>query len=335
MDFALTDDQLDLQKSFGRLFAAHSDSTVVRAAEPLGFSAELWRRLAELGVPQLASAAAGDGKGPTLSQLIVIAGEYGRRLAPVPLMETLVTARLLDRFDQPPTSGIGTLALRPAKADGSLPLLAAGAIADSVVALSGDELVLAELAGEPELRAQPRRQPAGQPDVGQLPHRARSRRRREGTPPAGVGRLEGPARRRSGRRRDRGAHDDRVAYVKERKAFNVPIGWFQTVAHRLADAMNDLDGARVPRQQGRLGDRRGPPRRAQPRVHGLRVHDRTGRAGHRGVACTCTEESATPSSTTSSCTSAGPRRGRWRSAIRGDELLRWRPGSNFGPARSV
>jgi alkylation response protein AidB-like acyl-CoA dehydrogenase len=40
------------------------------------------------------------------------------------------------------------------------------------------------------------------------------------------------------------AHRIAVAYVKERKAFGVPIGWFQSVAHRLADSVNDLDGAR-------------------------------------------------------------------------------------------
>jgi alkylation response protein AidB-like acyl-CoA dehydrogenase len=40
------------------------------------------------------------------------------------------------------------------------------------------------------------------------------------------------------------AHRIALAYVKERKAFGVPIGWFQTVAHRLADSITDLDGAR-------------------------------------------------------------------------------------------
>ena len=40
------------------------------------------------------------------------------------------------------------------------------------------------------------------------------------------------------------AHRITLAYVKERRAFGVPIGWFQTVAHRLADSINDLDGSR-------------------------------------------------------------------------------------------
>jgi alkylation response protein AidB-like acyl-CoA dehydrogenase len=36
-----------------------------------------------------------------------------------------------------------------------------------------------------------------------------------------------------------------VEYVKERKAWGVPIGSFQSVAHRLADSATALDGARL------------------------------------------------------------------------------------------
>jgi alkylation response protein AidB-like acyl-CoA dehydrogenase len=34
-------------------------------------------------------------------------------------------------------------------------------------------------------------------------------------------------------------------YVQQRRAFGVLIAWFQTVQHRLADAVTDLDGARL------------------------------------------------------------------------------------------
>jgi alkylation response protein AidB-like acyl-CoA dehydrogenase len=36
-----------------------------------------------------------------------------------------------------------------------------------------------------------------------------------------------------------------VEYVKERKAWGVPVGSFQSVAHRLADAATAMDGARL------------------------------------------------------------------------------------------
>jgi alkylation response protein AidB-like acyl-CoA dehydrogenase len=245
MDFALTEDQLDLQRSFGALFSVHADSVVVRDSEPIGFDPELWRRLGELGVPQLASSTASNGDPATLSQLIVIAGEYGRRLAPVPLLETLVTARLLDRFDQgPPTSGICTLALRPVKTGGIMNLLAAGAIADWVVALRGDELVLAGLAGAADvvlnLGASPlaNRTLADSPTVLARDADATSHFQRalDDWKVLLAAALVGAATE---------AHTMTVAYVKERKAFKVPIGWFQTVAHRLADGVNDLDGAHL------------------------------------------------------------------------------------------
>jgi alkylation response protein AidB-like acyl-CoA dehydrogenase len=244
MDFGLTDDQLDLQKSFGSLFASYATSMVVRESEPLGFSAQLWHRLGDLGVPELASAASSGGSPATLSQLVVIAAEYGRRLAPVPLLETVVAARLLDRFDRPPAEGICTLALRPVTAGDPIELLAAGAIADSVVALVGDELVFAELAGDGEqgfvrnLGASPLANRTLAEEVTVLAQGTAAKeyhqRALDDWKVLLAAALVGAATE---------AHSMTVAYVKERRAFNVPIGWFQTVAHRLADAINDLDGA--------------------------------------------------------------------------------------------
>ncbi len=36
-----------------------------------------------------------------------------------------------------------------------------------------------------------------------------------------------------------------LEYVKERKAWGTPIGAFQSVAHRFADSVTDVDGARL------------------------------------------------------------------------------------------
>ena len=130
MDFSLTDEQSELQAAVGRLFDEHATSAAVRAAEPLGFSSALWRRLGDLGIPDMASSAATDGAPATMSQLIVVAEEYGRRLAPVPLLESVTAFRALDRAGVDiPESGIVTIALRPADRNGSLSLLGAGAVA--------------------------------------------------------------------------------------------------------------------------------------------------------------------------------------------------------------
>jgi alkylation response protein AidB-like acyl-CoA dehydrogenase len=246
MDFSLTEEQTELQASFGKLFDQHATIADLRRAEPVGFSAELWRRLGEVGIPHLAAASATDGSPATLSQLVVVAEEYGRRLAPAPLLETLTAVRALDRAGAGvPASGIVTFGLRPLKADGSAPLLAAGAVADAAVALVGDEFVCGELAAASgdcfvsNLGASP----LGNRALGERRTvLASGERAREAYERALddwkvllSAALVGVAAE---------AHRMALAYVKERKAFGVPIGWFQTVAHRLADSINDLDGGR-------------------------------------------------------------------------------------------
>jgi alkylation response protein AidB-like acyl-CoA dehydrogenase len=246
MDFSLTDDQIELQGAFGRLFDEHATTTDLRAAEPLGFSADLWRLAGDLGVPDMAASSKTDGAPATLSQLIVIAEEYGRRLAPIPLVEALAAVRALDRAGcAPPPSGLLTLALRPIGESGAAPLLAAGAIADAVVGLVGDDLVLAGLSGDgssgwvSNLGSSPlaNRQLAEQRTVlasGDAAHEAYDRALDDWKLLVAAALIGLAAE----------AHRIALAYVKERKAFGVPIGWFQTVAHRLADSITDLDGAR-------------------------------------------------------------------------------------------
>jgi alkylation response protein AidB-like acyl-CoA dehydrogenase len=246
MDFSLTSEQQALQAAFGRLFDDYATVADVRAAEPLGFSAGLWRRVGELGVPHLASALTSDDMRATLSQLIVIAEEYGRCLAPIPLVESLTSVRALDRAGVAlDGGGILTFAPRPLTASGYAPLLAAGAVADAAIALVGDDLVEADLVGDPaeafvdNLGSSPlgNRTLADRRTVlatGQAAKVAFERALDDWkvlTSAALIGLASE-------------AHRIALAYVKERKAFGVPIGWFQTVAHRLADSVNDLDGAR-------------------------------------------------------------------------------------------
>ena len=85
----------DLSAALRSLFAAHSSLEVVRNAEPLGFDARLWERLRTFGIPSLAVPEDCGGGGAGMSALAVIAEEAGRVLAPVPVVEALVGARLL------------------------------------------------------------------------------------------------------------------------------------------------------------------------------------------------------------------------------------------------
>jgi alkylation response protein AidB-like acyl-CoA dehydrogenase len=125
----------------------------------------------------------------------------------------------------------------------TISLLPAGAIADGVVGLADHQLVLADFADPAPQRA------TKNLGSGPLATRTVGTTRAVLADPVAdafdralddwkvltAAALFGVARR---------AHEIALAYVKVRKAFDVPIGWFQTVAHRLADSANDLDGAR-------------------------------------------------------------------------------------------
>jgi alkylation response protein AidB-like acyl-CoA dehydrogenase len=148
MRLGLTDDQLAIKEVFAGFFSKESTSAVVRAAEPGGFDAKLWRRVCETGAPGMGVAESAGGGGAGLSDLLVVAEELGRNIAPIPLVDHQVAARALATAGHAQagvTDGamVAALALRPA-VDGIWRLVPAGAAAGIVVGLDGDELVAVE-----------------------------------------------------------------------------------------------------------------------------------------------------------------------------------------------
>jgi alkylation response protein AidB-like acyl-CoA dehydrogenase len=149
-DYSLSEDQESVRQAFTEFFTNECPSSRVRAAEPLGYDEGLWKQLASLGAVSMALPSAAGGDDATLVELTLVAEQYGRVLAPVPLIEAAVTARLLARCGAPATdrwiSGnaegaeLATLALHPVA--GRRQLVPAGALARAVVALAGDELIL-------------------------------------------------------------------------------------------------------------------------------------------------------------------------------------------------
>jgi alkylation response protein AidB-like acyl-CoA dehydrogenase len=208
-----------------------------------------------MGVPAMGVGPELGGQGAALADLAVVAGVTGAHLAAAPVVEAMVAARLLaaraergDRWLGHLVDGTGpvTVALRPAR-DGRLTLVPGGAVADAVLALDGDELVVVALADRDRLApANLGSAPLADIDLGQPgpdrrtvlaaggeAHRAMATALDEWRALTAAG-LVGLA---------RAAFGIGVGYVQERHQFGVPIGSFQAVQHRLADLATALDGA--------------------------------------------------------------------------------------------
>lgn len=295
----LTDEQRALRDSVCAALQRHPE------VDRCGFDPELWRRLREIGVPELAvpgadggdatdggvGAGSGDAPDPMLDSL-VLADLCGRRLAAVPVVETVVATRLLHRSDERTPwweeirrgELIATLAPRPAR-DGVFGLVPAGAVAPVVIGLSGDDLVA--------IRSRP---PVSRANTAWLPLADRAI---DGS--TRIVLASGPAAHR--------AHDHATAewkslvagllagiaaeslaiavgYVAQRHQFGRPIGANQVVRHRLADLAVRIDGALLlARESCRAGGNRTAERAARLATMayaycGATAQDATGAALH-------------------------------------------------------
>src|ERR671918_478500 len=98
MDLRPTEEQQQLVEAFASLYADAAPSSRVRDAEPLGHLPELWSRLVATGAVEMAVPEAAGGGGASLLDLALVAEQHGRYVAPAPLVEAQVAARLLARL---------------------------------------------------------------------------------------------------------------------------------------------------------------------------------------------------------------------------------------------
>ena len=98
MDFALTDEQLELQKELRRFLTNHSADAAVRKQldDPSGYDRELWQRMGgELGLQGLAIPEQFGGSGFTFVELGLVIEELGRALTVSPFLGSCVMAATL------------------------------------------------------------------------------------------------------------------------------------------------------------------------------------------------------------------------------------------------
>ena len=251
-NFTLSEEQRQLQEVFTALFQKESPTSRVRAAEPLGFDRELWRQLTEAGIVAMGLPEAAGGDGGGIVELAIVAQQFGRSLAPVPLVDALVATRLLAssgvRSDVVSDLSCGTstacVGLRPV-GRGEPQIVSGAAVADFILGLEEDVLVMFEAPPPPAI-----------PNLANSPLARRALSGLDGTQTIIA---TGPAARTLFNRAILewkilmasaqcgiaiGALQLVISYVNERKAFGVPIGTFQAVSHPLVDVATGIEGSK-------------------------------------------------------------------------------------------
>jgi alkylation response protein AidB-like acyl-CoA dehydrogenase len=162
-DYSLTDDHKALQAAYRQLLETHSPIETVWAAQETGFDKSLWERLCAMGASSMAVGEEAGGDGATLVDLTLVAEELGRALAPVPWIDHVCAARLAERLgaaEADVVEGSRVLGLDPSPEPvAGTRLVPSGAIADGLVILDGDDVVLLTFATRP----------TRVPNLGQLP----------------------------------------------------------------------------------------------------------------------------------------------------------------------
>jgi alkylation response protein AidB-like acyl-CoA dehydrogenase len=240
-DLGLSDDQQSVADLFGAFFADKAPPDVVRAAEPLGFDRKVWEALVAMEAPGMGAPAEAGGGGAALSDLVVVAEAVGRAVAPVPLVDHLVASRAHPVADLVRGTAVGAVAVRPAAPDGTWRLVPAGAVADCIVGLDGDELVAVR-------STPPGTGPANHASAPLADRHARTGERTVLGDGAAFGAVLDEWRILTAAALigiGAAALDLALAYVLEREQFGRKIGAFQAIQHGLADFPAFVDGGRL------------------------------------------------------------------------------------------
>src|SRR5690606_40466515 len=148
MNLNLNDDQLMLRDTVARLFNSEATAERVRAAEnSQGLDPALWQQVVDMGLPLMRATEAAGDLDLHLLDAALVEEELGRTLAPVPLLEAMAANRLLSLVDAlGDRLAAGALfTLLPVEIRDGEPLVVPwAAIADGVIALEGQQVLLVE-----------------------------------------------------------------------------------------------------------------------------------------------------------------------------------------------
>jgi alkylation response protein AidB-like acyl-CoA dehydrogenase len=283
VDFELSSDQVALRDAADSVLDDHASADRVRAfvglAEPVpaegDFDRQLWQVMVDQGWTAVEQAEDGGGLGLGMVEVGLLCEQLGRRVAPVPYLGTVVAADAFRAAAADPGQSpevreasaewagrlaagqaVAALAFTPdgggateLSADGSCRLSAPteptvfASVADVAVVVTGDAMY--------QVALDPERRPPPEPAMDRT--RSMAWLRLDGTPARRIGGPEA-----AGRTLDRAAAavsaellgassralEMSVGYAKDRVQFGKPIGSFQAVKHRLADALVDVEGMR-------------------------------------------------------------------------------------------
>ena len=136
MDFGLTDDQRDIQRTARDLLAERATPARVREHAEAGTTDEaLWKELCELGWPGIAISESYGGQGLGTIELSILCEELGRVLAPVPFLASAMAACVIEQAGSaeqrerwlPGLASGETIGALAAAVDGTAELVVSGA----------------------------------------------------------------------------------------------------------------------------------------------------------------------------------------------------------------
>jgi alkylation response protein AidB-like acyl-CoA dehydrogenase len=249
MDFGLSDDQREIQRTARELLSERARAERVREHAEAGRLDEgLWRELCELGWPGIAISEEHGGQGLGLVELSILCEELGRTVAPVPLLPTVLASTVIEHAGSREQRARWLPGLASGELIGALGTAGEGVAEFVVGAPAAQLLVLVEDGAARVLTAE-------QVEVEPVDSIDPTRPTARVSAPADAGeRLAGDVASGVDRALVAVASElvgvcDRalamtVAYVKERKQFGVPVGSYQAVSHRCAQMLLDTEKAR-------------------------------------------------------------------------------------------